>query len=100
MLASTARGKSFTSEQDEAICRAYLSITEDPILSNSQRRSQFWSWVLEAYKIKTNDNQRSEASMKSRWQIIQKSCNKFRGCLRSIEALHQSGVTHQNIVRN
>ena len=72
---SAARGKSFTSEQDEAICRAYLSVTEDPIVGNSQPRNQFWNRVLLGYVEKTSDNQRTEASMKSRWQIIQKCCN-------------------------
>ncbi|KAH7861821.1 hypothetical protein Vadar_031321 [Vaccinium darrowii] len=93
---ASSRGKSFTPEQDEAICRAYLCITEDPIIGNSQPRSQFWHRVLQEYEGKTNDDQRSESSVKSRWQIIQKCCNKFRGCLRSVEALHQSGMTHQN----
>lgn len=95
---ASVRGKSFTPEQDEAICRAYLSITEDPIIGNSQPRSQFWVRVLQEYKEKTNDNQRPEACMKSRWQIIQRCCNKFRGCLKNIEAMHQSGVTRQNQV--
>lgn len=99
-MSSSARGKSFSSEQDEAICRAFLSITEDPIIGNSQSRSHFWTRVLEEYKSKTNDSLRSESSMKSRWQIIQKSCNKFRGCLRSVQELHQSGITHQNEVSN
>ncbi|KAH7857718.1 hypothetical protein Vadar_015836 [Vaccinium darrowii] len=93
---ASSRGKSFTPEQDEAICRAYLCITEDPIIGNSQPRSQFWQRVLQQYQEKTNDVQRTEASIKARWQNIQKCCNKFRGCLRSIEALNQSGMTHQN----
>ena len=100
LIMASSRGKSFTPEQDEAICRAYLCITEDPIIGNSQPRTQFWIRVLQEYCEKTNDDQRSEVSIKSRWQIIQRCCNKFRGCLRSVEALHQSGMTHQNEVIN
>lgn len=91
-----SRGKSFTQEQDEAICRAYLCITKDPLIGNSQPRSQFWIRVQQEYKGKIDDNQRSEASIKARWQIIQKCCNKFRGCLRSVQAQRHSGMTYQN----
>ena len=97
---SSARGKSFTPEQDEAICKSYLSITEDPIVGSSQPRSQFWSRVLQEYKAKTNDESRSEISIRSRWQIIQKYCNKFRGCLKNVESLNLSGITRQNEVIN
>ncbi|WOH08350.1 hypothetical protein DCAR_0727789 [Daucus carota subsp. sativus] len=68
-MSSSARGKSFSSKKDEAICRAFLSITEDLIIGNSQSCSHFWTRVF---------------------------CNKFRDCLRSVQELHQNGITHQN----
>ncbi|KAL8094452.1 hypothetical protein AgCh_036111 [Apium graveolens] len=48
---SSTRGKSFTPEQDEAICRAYLSVTEDPIVAESVK----WQDINPGKKLKTHE---------------------------------------------
>ncbi|KAL3645651.1 hypothetical protein CASFOL_010831 [Castilleja foliolosa] len=90
------RGKSFTVDQDAAICNAYLCITQDPIVGNSQKKEKFWDRILAKYVELTNDSRRSFASIKARWSTIQKACSKFSGILRQIKRQHHSGMTAQN----
>ncbi|XP_058217848.1 uncharacterized protein LOC131328898 [Rhododendron vialii] len=95
----SARGKSFNSDQDEAICNAYLCVSQDPIdpiVGTNQPRSKLWDRVAKKYTEFTGGDVRSDASIKSRWQIIQQACNKYRGHLRQIQRQHQSGMTEQN----
>ncbi|XP_058223190.1 uncharacterized protein LOC131332895 [Rhododendron vialii] len=92
----SARGKSFNSDQDEAICNAYLCVSQDPIIGTNQPRSKLWDRVAKKYTKFTGGDVRSDASIKSRWQVIQQACNKYRGHLRQIQRQHQSGMTEQN----
>lgn len=97
---STKRGKGFTPALDIAICNAYLCISQDAIVGNSQPQSVFWSRVLEEYTKKTDDSSRTINSIQSRWREIQKLCAKWSGYLKSIEAKNQSGQTEADKVRN
>ncbi|KAK1563216.1 hypothetical protein Q3G72_024167 [Acer saccharum] len=88
------RGKSFTNNQDVAICNAWLAITQDPVVGNLQTSHNFWDRVLENYTIHVNDQTvRTKTSIQSRWGTIMRSCNKYRGYLSQIENRQQSGMT-------
>ncbi|KAA8539384.1 hypothetical protein F0562_026076 [Nyssa sinensis] len=96
---STKRGKSFTADQDVAICHAWLSVIQDPIGGNLQSQNNFWNRVFQNYIDNVNDqNVRSQVSIQSRWGIIMKCCKKFRGCLTQIENRQQSDTTETNKV--
>ncbi|GAB2233223.1 hypothetical protein Droror1_Dr00002442 [Drosera rotundifolia] len=92
------RGKSFTPEQDMAICYAYLNITQDLTIDNSQSSGHFWDRIYQHYIRSTSDDARSQGSIKSRWGIIMKCCNKFLGFLTQVQNAHQSGMTDTNVV--
>ena len=94
----TKRGKSFTSEEDVAICNSWACIGQDPIIGNSQQSDTFWARVTENYVITTGDNSRTPASLRSRWNTIKGCCSKYRGWLTQVEHLHQSGVTQADQV--
>ncbi|KAK3200011.1 hypothetical protein Dsin_023426 [Dipteronia sinensis] len=86
--------KSFTNNQDVAICNAWLAITQDPIVSNLLTSQNFWDRVLENYTIHANDQSlRTKTSIQSRSGTIMRSCNKFHGYLSQIENRQQSGMT-------
>ena len=76
-LLKTKREKSFTIEEDVAICRAWCHITEDSIVGNSQSHAHFWERIFENYSSLQNDHSRAQVSISSRWGVIMKCCNKF-----------------------
>ncbi|GAB2263256.1 hypothetical protein Droror1_Dr00004253 [Drosera rotundifolia] len=92
------RGKSFTCKQDRAICYAYLNITQDLTIENSQSSGYFWNRIYEHYIGSTCDDARSQVSIQSRWGTIMKYCNKFFGFLSQIQNAHQSGMNEANVV--
>ncbi|PON33036.1 No apical meristem-associated, C-terminal domain containing protein [Parasponia andersonii] len=95
----TKRGKSFTNNQDVAICNAWLAIVQDPVVGNLQTSNNFWDRVLEHYTKNANDESiRSRISIISRWGRIMRSCNKFRRHLTQIENRRQSGMTEAKMV--
>jgi hypothetical protein len=97
---STKRGKAFTPALDIAICNAYLCISQDSVVGNSQSQSVFWSRVLDEYTNNTKDDARTINSIQTRWRDIQKLCGKWSGYVKSIEAKNQSGQTEADKVRN
>ncbi|CAK9155824.1 unnamed protein product [Ilex paraguariensis] len=42
---SCARGKAFSILEDEAVCRAWLAVSQDPIIGNTQNKTTFWNRV-------------------------------------------------------
>ncbi|XP_050135522.1 uncharacterized protein LOC126611336 [Malus sylvestris] len=92
------RGKSFTLDQDVAVCNARLSVSLDPLTVVSQPKCISWDQVYQKYVEITGDqNERSRCSVQSRWKIILGSCNQFHECLTKIEE-KQSGLTESNKV--
>lgn len=93
------RGKSFTLEQDVAICNARLNIFQDPFNVVSKPQYNFWDRIYQNYVELTGDqNVRSQCSVQSRWKLIFGSCKKIHDCLARVED-KQSGLTESNKVR-
>lgn len=47
-----ARGTTYSEEEDFSICRAYVSVSTDPIIGADQKGGNFWQRVFEVFKIK------------------------------------------------
>ncbi|KAM1807593.1 hypothetical protein ACFX11_030574 [Malus domestica] len=92
------RGKSFTLDQDVAVCNAWLSVSQDLLNVVSQPKCISWDRIYQKYVEITGDqNERSRCSVQSRWKIILGSCNQFHECLTKIEE-KQSGLMESNKV--
>ncbi|XP_068304524.1 uncharacterized protein [Pyrus communis] len=90
------RGKSFTLDQDVAVCNARLSVSQDLLNVVPQSKCISWDRIYQKYVEITGDqNERSRCSVQSRWKIILGSCNQFHECLTKIEE-KQSGLTESN----
>lgn len=93
------RGKSFSLDQDVAICKARLNIIQDPFNVASKPQYNFWDHIYQNYVELTGDqNVRSQCLVQSRWKLIFGSCKKFHACLAQVED-KQSGLTESNNVR-
>ncbi|KAH7843386.1 hypothetical protein Vadar_015988 [Vaccinium darrowii] len=74
---SRVRGKAFSIEEDEdeALCRAWLAISQDPITGNSQSMGVFWERIRikEAHRM-YHVFQKRPFTFDTSWEILRHSC--------------------------
>lgn len=94
------KGKPWSKEEDEAICCAWLDVSQDPIVSTNQKSDTMYNRVLARFlEICAEKNavedykSRTVQAIKSRWSNISKTVSKFVGCLIKVESINQSGAT-------
>lgn len=93
------RSKNFSVEEDKLIVSAWLNTSKDAITGNEQQGGAFWHRILKYVEHhRDNQEERSQASIKSRWTDINAKCSKFVGFYSQIERLRQSGHTEQDNV--
>jgi hypothetical protein len=93
------RSKNFSPEKDCLLVSAWLNTSKDPITGVEQQTKQFWARV-HAYFVENggNLNNRSQISISSRWQKINREVGKFVGFVTQIENRQQSGMTEESRV--
>lgn len=65
------RGKAFIMVEDEALCRAYLAVSQDPVIGTNQSVANFWYRVRSYFSSQRGaQSQRSVVSLSHRWQKI------------------------------
>ena len=96
--AKKSQSKNFSLEEDCLLVSTWLNTSKDPITRVEQQTKQFWARV-HAYFIENgrNLNNRSQISISSRWQEINK-VGKFVGFVTQIENRQQSGMTEESRV--
>ncbi|KAG5529002.1 hypothetical protein RHGRI_029610 [Rhododendron griersonianum] len=68
------RGKGFTMVEDEALCRAYLAISQDPIIGTNQTMANLWERIRLCFSSQADvDCNRTAVSLMKRWSKIQKA---------------------------
>ncbi|KAG5527482.1 hypothetical protein RHGRI_028395 [Rhododendron griersonianum] len=87
------RGKGFTMVEDEALCRAYLAISQDPIIGTNQTMANLWERLRLCFSSQADvDCNRTAVSLMKRWSKIQKAVSKFCGFLAQVERRQKSGT--------
>ncbi|KAL5682550.1 hypothetical protein ACJX0J_008935, partial [Zea mays] len=91
------RGKSFTKEEDRAICSAFLHVSTDPIVGTNQSAAGYYTRMHRHFmeNIGVGSN-RTKVSIENRWTTIQKAVNKFCGFFAAIERRNESGKNEQD----
>ena len=97
-IMSTKRGKAYEPPLDICLCHAYLVVSQDPVVGSSQTNAIFWNRILDEY-TRSSGETRTTISLQNRWREIQRSCNKWRGFFKSVEARNQSGQTEADKVK-
>lgn len=59
----------FDIDEDKALCKAYIAISEDPIIGNSQHQHSFWERVHVAFYEKCK-SERNVNNFKCQWNHI------------------------------
>jgi hypothetical protein len=93
------RSKNFSLEEDCLLVSAWLNTSKDPITGVEQQIKQLWARV-HAYFVENGENlnNRSQISISSRWQEINREVGKFVGFVTQIENRQQSGMTEESRV--
>ena len=98
-IKKSQRSKNFSPEEDYLLVSTWLNTSKDPITGVEQQTKQFWTRV-HAYFVENggNLNNRSQISISSRWQEINREIGKFVGFVTQIENHQQSGMTEKSRV--
>ncbi|MBW0556922.1 hypothetical protein O181_096637 [Austropuccinia psidii MF-1] len=82
--------------EDIQLCKSWIEISEDPLTGIDQTNSTFLTRVSEKFQQAIPHTQRTSVSLKSRWNGLQHSVNKFSGFIQHIQRLNQSDTTVQD----
>jgi hypothetical protein len=95
------RASNWTSKEDEALAKAWIKASADPVHGNYQKTKNFWGTIQEYYTAftanltkvdgKTKLDERSISSMQTRWNQINKATLKFNGIFTQVVKVIKSG---------
>ncbi|XP_058467073.1 uncharacterized protein LOC131439989 [Malaya genurostris] len=89
------RGRNFGPQDDQQLCKSWITISEDPVKGTDQSVSIFWT----AIKNDGNFHSRTTESLRQRWGIINRAVSKFTGCYKSISSLNESGTNSEDVLQ-
>ena len=90
----------WSQNEDLALCKSFINVSEDPIAGTDQRASIFWSTIFEKFKAQVEaDNSRTETALQSRWVAINKLCKKFSGYFGEVQRSNPSGTTEEDMTK-
>lgn len=90
------RGSNYTPNEDAALAKAWINISEDPIVGAEQKGDDFINEVTEVYNNKykpSNRENRSVESIKKRCKVVNKACVSFAGCVARVRRMNPTGVS-------
>jgi len=91
------KSKRWSLFEDKSLCRAWLIVSQDPVVGDGQTVTTFWGKINTTFqnliKIPEDEKPRSIKAMKTRWAQINHNVQKFAGCLKIIFSKNASGKT-------
>ncbi|XP_038709475.1 glutathione S-transferase T3-like [Tripterygium wilfordii] len=96
LTGTSRRSQNFSIDDDKLLVSAWLNTSKDSTHGNAQNANRYWQRISEFFN--THGGPRTQASLKQRWNDINKKCQKFSGYLSQIEERHPSGQTEQGMV--
>ena len=94
-----AKGKNFSSLEEEQLCKTVMFVFQDSIVGNQQRAGVFWNRIFVHYNENKPDAERPQRSLESKWGIIKHDVSKFCGVYAQIERLNRSGSNTSDTLR-
>lgn len=105
-MCALKRGANWTTQEDEALCIAWLNTSQDASVGINQRATTLYDRVYQHFlaictekQIPGNPDLRAPKGIKARWHYISKMVSKFAGCLAQIENRCQSGASPEDMLK-
>lgn len=93
------RNRNWTNDEDEALCKAWLQISEDAIAGSDQPRVRLWDRVLcEFHKVLGRETERISSALMNRWSLLQSHLNKYSGFVQMVKRHPTSGFNIEDSV--
>ncbi|KAA1091080.1 hypothetical protein PGT21_050242 [Puccinia graminis f. sp. tritici] len=91
------KAPNYTETEDFEVCRAWVQVSEDPMVGTNQDGNMFWSRVSTLYHEAVPDPIRPVDSLKKRWSnYLQPLINKFRGFVNLVKSRNESGASAED----
>ncbi|XP_050131359.1 uncharacterized protein LOC126607699 [Malus sylvestris] len=81
MAKEHVRGRNWTFDEDIALCLAWISVSEDGVVSTNQNRKVLWGKIVDKFHENSNAGRREVGGVYDQWKIINKACILWNGCL-------------------
>ncbi|KAH0987889.1 hypothetical protein GBA52_015066 [Prunus armeniaca] len=101
MAPKPQRGVNWKPQEDEALCRGWVSVSEDGAIGTNQSNDSFW---LRVYQIFLENDPgmrgagvRSPQAIASRFKIINQQCSLWKACITKVNARHVSGSNLEDV---
>ncbi|XP_058826817.1 uncharacterized protein LOC131686841 [Topomyia yanbarensis] len=105
-MSASKRGTNWTTQEDEALCAAWLNTSQDASIGINQRAKTLYDRVFDRFleicsenHVPGNPELRAPSGIKARWHHISKMASKFAGCVAQIENRCQSGASPEDFLR-
>lgn len=98
---STFRGSNYAVAEDEAITKAYILVSGDPIVGSDQKCGTYYDRIYAAYQEKKPDSAqlRKQSSVETRCRTIQRECTRFSAIFSRVKQMKRSGANETDEVR-
>jgi len=94
------RKGNYSIEEDMALVRSWLHISEDAVVGRDQKSSKLWQRILDTFhQFLGKVTERNLQGLQNRWQTISHDVSKFCGHYNKIGRLNPSGWNDQLKVR-
>ncbi|XP_023730334.1 uncharacterized protein LOC111878052 [Lactuca sativa] len=97
--ATNRRGTTWIEEEEEALAKAWISISCDSRTGNAQTRTSFWVRVLDHFhSLLGRQTGRTYDAVNGKWRELRAACTKFNGIFENLKNMHKSGSNDFNIL--
>ncbi|XP_020243659.1 uncharacterized protein LOC109821913 [Asparagus officinalis] len=69
---TSVRGQSFSNQEDQFMCLAWLEISQDPVLGTCQKKDKMWERITAVFHKKEGDRPQTPRSLECRMDTIKK----------------------------
>lgn len=95
------KNRNWTAIEDVALCQAYLSVSEDPIVGTDQSAEQLWTQIHAAWAALLSNPalaDRLPAALTTRMARINRDTSKFIAIYKNVLAQNASGRTPEDLI--